>query len=438
MAWNTYIDEFVKSYALDYKNYEQMADYVRDLIKTVLKRYGVMAIVSSRAKNPERLKVKLERMDDERDVHYQSVQEVADSIHDLIGARIALYFPADAVLIEGVLGNEFHLQGKGKVFPPHVPNQEELRKEGYTAHKRRIYKDYDNRRFDGYHATHYRGKLKHLVFPNLNPDVEVQVASVLMHAWSEVEHDLAYKEMTGAVSRDEYECLDEINGLVIAGEIALNRLHRLSQQRMHGQKRVDNVFLLKQYLEDWLEARLPDQREPGKTSPDIYGNMNLLFDLYRRKDMLTREKVDKELKRIEKMDLNSVDEVVFWLTEHFKGNNPKLFSDAVLGIVAQNPAEDAVNKQLGNFLRNWNKLEDRLRKILRGMGHKGSNSEINWRCIVQERVLDEAICEAYYQLRLARNRVVHANRAPSMERLQKLEADLSELNKRLDETYPVN
>ena len=45
-----------------------------------------------------------------------------------------------------------------------------------------------------------------------------------MHAWSEVEHDLIYKPMQGTLSEEELAILDELNGLVLTGEIALERL----------------------------------------------------------------------------------------------------------------------------------------------------------------------------------------------------------------------
>lgn len=59
--------------------------------------------------------------------------------------------------------------------------------------------------------------------------VEVQVASVLMHAWSEVEHDLVYKPLQGGLSTEEYAILDELNGLVMAGEIALESVIKLAK-----------------------------------------------------------------------------------------------------------------------------------------------------------------------------------------------------------------
>jgi ppGpp synthetase/RelA/SpoT-type nucleotidyltranferase len=62
--------------------------------------------------------------------------------------------------------------------------------------------------------------------------VEIQIASVLMHAWAEVEHDLLYKPVQGRLSDDEYAILDELNGLVMTGEIALERLQKAGEARV--------------------------------------------------------------------------------------------------------------------------------------------------------------------------------------------------------------
>lgn len=62
--------------------------------------------------------------------------------------------------------------------------------------------------------------------------IEIQVASVLIHAWAEVEHDLVYKPMSGQLSDEEYAILDELNGLVLAGEIALERLQYAGEARL--------------------------------------------------------------------------------------------------------------------------------------------------------------------------------------------------------------
>ena len=79
--------------------------------------------------------------------------------------------------------------------------------------------------------------------------VEVQVGSVLMHAWAEVEHDLIYKPESGEISEDEDAILDEINGLVITGEVALERLQRAVERRLAEKDvKFDNQYDLAAYL----------------------------------------------------------------------------------------------------------------------------------------------------------------------------------------------
>ena len=57
-----------------------------------------------------------------------------------------------------------------------------------------------------------------------------------MHAWSEVEHDLVYKPMQGTLSEEELAILDELNGLVLTGEIALERLQAAGNERIQNSK----------------------------------------------------------------------------------------------------------------------------------------------------------------------------------------------------------
>ena len=64
-----------------------------------------------------------------------------------------------------------------------------------------------------------------------------------MHAWAEVEHDLTYKQKKGTVSYDEHESLDEINGLVLAGELSLQRLQRISELRIASEGKNSKVTI---------------------------------------------------------------------------------------------------------------------------------------------------------------------------------------------------
>jgi hypothetical protein len=92
-----------------------------------------------------------------------------------------------------------------------------------------------------------------------------------MHAWAEVNHDLAYKPTTGELSTEEYAILDELNGLVLTGEIALERLQRAVDERISRQRApFRNHYELADYLHDFVRSRDPGQKdEPRMGRADV-------------------------------------------------------------------------------------------------------------------------------------------------------------------------
>src|SRR5690606_27208776 len=157
---------------------------------------------------------------------YKSKRAIEKDIVDLAGIRVALYFPSEREVIGEVIKELFEIE-ETKTFPenPHKPKQ--------------------NKRFSGYWATHYRVRLKNSddVDKRFTSTVfEIQVASVLMHAWSEVEHDLVYKPFSGKLTEDELAILDEINGLVLTGEIALERLQKAITERTKQQTEITDKY----------------------------------------------------------------------------------------------------------------------------------------------------------------------------------------------------
>lgn len=199
--------------------FQQVEKHAHKELEKFLKEAGIMAITTSRVKDAGRLEEKLYIRNQEKSYH--SSQDIISDIPDFIGVRIALYFPGDIDRVNTLIYQHFQVE-KEKHFP------EEQR-------KNKIYE----RKFPGYCATHYRVRLREPIISTFdNPIIEIQVASLLMHAWSEVEHDLTYKQKKGDVSYDEYESLDELNGLVLAGELSLRRLQRTSDLRMEAEKKM--------------------------------------------------------------------------------------------------------------------------------------------------------------------------------------------------------
>jgi ppGpp synthetase/RelA/SpoT-type nucleotidyltranferase len=211
-----FIDDFVARYTREYDYYDQVGRLAQAKLESTLQEAGIRAIVTSRPKSIGRLREKCRQRD--TGILYTSVEQIYDDIVDLVGVRVALYFPGERDQVDGIITRLFHLVESRKEFP----DATQLRPE---------------KRFSGYSAVHYRVRLQERELTESEQryalaKIEIQVASVLMHAWSEVEHDLIYKPLAGDLSEDEYAILDQLNGLVLAGEISLERLQEAGQRRI--------------------------------------------------------------------------------------------------------------------------------------------------------------------------------------------------------------
>ena len=214
------IESFLKQYSKEYDYYYELAQYVANACETLLLRNGIYGVITYRAKRPDSLRQKLIKRNETQ--HYQSIEDIYEDIADLAGVRISTYFPGDREEIASLMKAEF-ITDTIKYFP----NQQTTSPFNFRYKKL----------FAGYDAIHYRVRIKDVRLEDnkkrfaLSP-VEIQIASMLMHAWAEVEHDLAYKPKIGSLSEAEYRILDELNGMVLSGEFALERLQKAFNQRI--------------------------------------------------------------------------------------------------------------------------------------------------------------------------------------------------------------
>ena len=235
-------------------------------------------MVTFRAKAAGKLESKVR--DRAKRKNYATVENVYTDIPDLAGARVALYFPAQREQVEMVI-DEIFIVAERKIFPDRSPPRYE-------------------KRFSGYSATHYRVRLREGTLANsqkryAEAPVEIQVASVLMHAWSEVEHDLVYKPYQGLLSEDEYAILDELNGMVMAGEIALERLQRAGDVRVAVR---DREFANHYELAAHLLSVLRGFAEPERTRCRRWVEVDLLYELLARLALSTPEAVGRYLEAL--------------------------------------------------------------------------------------------------------------------------------------------
>lgn len=252
------IDTFMVGYIKEYDYYREFSRICADLIESKLESNGIRSIVTYRAKRPERLRQKL--ISRNLTKHYSSVEQIYADIIDFSGVRVALYFPNDAEEVKKIIKKDFNILSE-KDFPE---DDNDPRK-----------------RFSGYWAKHYRCTIKseNLSINDkryLSENVEIQIASILMHAWSEVEHDLVYKPLSGVASEDELAILDLLNGLVLTGEIALERLQiALRNRTLQNKQPFPNHYDLANYL---YSRFMQDYIKSGEKSEIfILGRVDILF-----------------------------------------------------------------------------------------------------------------------------------------------------------------
>jgi ppGpp synthetase/RelA/SpoT-type nucleotidyltranferase len=255
------VDDFISQYRREYDFYDQTARLAAQMLDSRLQAAGIRSIVTSRAKSVARLGPKVAERALRK--NYQQFADIYDDIVDLAGVRVALYFPGQRSQVDAIVRDIFALNEPPKEFPDGSKPKYE-----YT------------KRFSGYSATHYRVHLKDASLSEpqkrySEARIEIQVASVMMHAWSEVDHDLVYKPLQGMLSTEEYQILDELNGLAIASEIALERLQRAGEHRSSiANRQFRNHYELAAHLLSSAASLLNDS-----ISDAGMGQIDILFDL---------------------------------------------------------------------------------------------------------------------------------------------------------------
>lgn len=405
MEKNNIIDDFINEFIGNLHSYETIKEVVFKKTKTELDNAGIMAITSSRVKNPVRLKEKL--ISRNRENTYTSFDDIYQDIPDFIGIRIALYFPSDLDKVDAIINKLFKVQ-KIKSFPNEQKNSS----------------DYE-RTFPGYKATHYRIALDNNQI-NIKT-IEIQVASLLMHAWSEVEHDLVYKRKSGDVSFDEHEALDEINGLVLTGELALQRLKRVFELRKENENRTfENHFQLASYMYDRISSI------HGIKNPNL-GDVQSLFLLLKHKNRLTIKKVNNDLKNI---DPNSDIPFSTQILEKY------IDSAEIMNLVAENNyIKNSSNTSLQIpstnlvqvFFKKWTKLEKTIKKFVNQTNIYNNKYVNTYNQIENSGLFDLNFIENFKSIMKIRNEMVHEGIFPEEEKMCECIKIMDSLQKDMDE-----
>ncbi|MEE4333879.1 GTP pyrophosphokinase [Pseudomonas viridiflava] len=416
------VSEFIARYRKEYDYYEQACRMVAQNLEINLRSAGVRAIVTSRAKSPARLEAKVRQRGMKR--QYDSVSAIFEDIVDLAGVRVALYFPGERQEVGRIVEALFDLTEPPKYFPTKA-------EPSYS------------KRFSGYWATHYRVALKEASLAESSQryaeaKVEIQVASVLMHAWSEVEHDLVYKPLQGELSTEEYAILDELNGLVLSGEIALERLQRAGEQRASTQGReFTNHYDLAASLIELARATL----DKATVTDAAMGRVDTLFDLLNSLGLNRPEALARYVQPLhddfEKRPLSEqvIDQILaedperYAIYEQVRRVEPVSMVSGITGEARQQ------HEAIGEFIQLWVEYERLLAEIVMGFQPNDHSLRTPMRMIeVLRKHAPRASLKvgvAAKRLQNFRNGLVHGLETPTPESVKSASEELRELTKTL-------
>ena len=156
--------------------YEAFGQAVRGILVQALRAADIrVSSVEARAKDLESFGAKAELPSD-NDHRVPKYLRPIEEITDLAGVRIIVFFPRAVATIGDCIREEFDVIE-------------------HTDHSSKLYQD---ERF-GYQSEHYLVRInsKRIDLPEYEPHrglvAEVQVRTILQHAWAEIEHDIQYK-----------------------------------------------------------------------------------------------------------------------------------------------------------------------------------------------------------------------------------------------------
>lgn len=409
-----FMDTYIETYSKRIDYYKKLENYCYQLCQRQMDENGIRCIVSSRVKPVSSLKDKIIYRN--KIVGFECIEDIHDDIRDKVGVRIALYFPPDSLEVEKIIYSLF-----------------EIVEEPARFEKNSL--EYDPR-FSGYRAWHYKVRLKSKAFLGEEYDgevIEIQVASMLMHAWAEVEHDLAYKEPDGGISDLEYALLSQLNGLVHTGEVILEQLKIAMEKRIEDNNR---EFLNHYELASFIYKNIPHETKMNISQPTL-GRVDILFNLLKSLNKHYPKAVLNYLASIE--NDTSCHAISYRIIEKILAESERAYS-IYFDIISQikepligSYSEDFEKKYRDNeneinvFLLKWVALENYIREDI-----NDKNFDIRKISSMLQEMLGEGIVIHVLDVYKMRTRIVHGIEVPEKKELREAINNIDKVLKEIE------
>ena len=214
--------EAVSRYHREYDRYLKLCARVAEICRVeIVEGNAIRAQVTSRAKSPKSLDIKLRRFAATESKDIPDVDSVFAQVRDLAAVRIAPYQQNDEKKVVEAVCRRF-VGERGHTVIPDV-------KDKHTSNASHFYR-----------ATHFEPFLpaSDIVGTYANVDgvpCEIQVCSMMAHVWNEIEHDLGYKPLTGVLSNLERDMLVNLGHLTRSGDGMISQLLAATDARHSAQ-----------------------------------------------------------------------------------------------------------------------------------------------------------------------------------------------------------
>lgn len=169
---STSTDSIVAEYRAKFRTYEDFTERCKSLVEQLLHNAGLDAhvlSVTSRTKEIDRVKAKCQRP--------ESTYSALTDITDLAGLRITTFFADEVDKIGSLIEDEFGIDAANS-----VDKRKALAPDRFGYLSRHFVCSLSEEREDLPEYSPFKGLV-----------LEVQVRTILQHAWAEIEHDLGYK-----------------------------------------------------------------------------------------------------------------------------------------------------------------------------------------------------------------------------------------------------
>ncbi|KAA8663133.1 GTP pyrophosphokinase [Vibrio gigantis] len=163
-------DEIIKEYSKDKAVYDSLEKVTNGLISTLLSNDSIdVHSITSRCKTVSSLRGKVNRPDKS----YSSLKDITD----IVGLRVTTYFSDHVDIISQIIENEFVVDRENS-----IDKRKAIEPDRFGYMSLHLVAEHADTRTN---LPEYK-KFKGIKF-------EIQIRTILQHAWAEIEHDIGYK-----------------------------------------------------------------------------------------------------------------------------------------------------------------------------------------------------------------------------------------------------